>query len=67
MQDTMQDAVCDKHEQMEMLMPPKVLCCKHNHWSVWSADEDKDTKQEERVSVVVEMNNKYSVKCKRET
>ena len=30
-QDTMQDAVCDEHEQMEMLMPPKVLHCKHNH------------------------------------
>ena len=47
--DTTQDAVHDEHEQIEMLMPPKVLCCEHSCQSVQSADKDKDTKEQERV------------------
>ena len=45
----MQDAVHDEHKKTEMLTPPKVLCHEHNHQTVWSADKDKDMKQEERV------------------
>ena len=49
MQDTMQDAVHDECERMEMPTPPKVLCCKHNRQSAQSANEDKGTKEQERV------------------
>ena len=37
-QDATQDAVCDKHKQMEMPMPPKVLRHEHNHWSAQSTN-----------------------------
>ena len=68
MQDTMpQDAVHNEHKQMGMLMPPKVLCCKHNRRSVQSTNNDKDTKEQERECVVIEKDNKYAVKHKQGT
>ena len=62
----MQDAVRDKHKQMEMLMPPKVLRHEHNRWSAWSMNNDKNAKEQERECVVIEKDNKYTVKHKLE-
>ena len=69
MQDAMQDAVCNKHEQMGMPTAPNVLRCEHNRQSAWGTNNDKDVKEQERecVCVVVEKDNEYTVKHKRET
>ena len=67
MQHPMQDTVCNEHKQTEMLTPLKVLCHKHNRWSAWSANEDKDAKEQERERVVIEKDNEYAVKHKQET
>ena len=53
MQDATQDVVCDKHEQMGMAMPPKVLRHKHNCRSVQSVNNDQDAKEQERERVCV--------------
>ena len=63
----MQDTVHDEHEQMGMPTPPKVLHHEHNRRSVRSVNDDKDAKEQERVSVVIKKDNEHTVKRKWET
>ena len=67
MQDAMQDTVHNEHKQMGMPTPPKVLHHKHNCQSAQSMNNDKDTKEQERVSVVIKKDNEHTVKRKWET